>query len=640
MALNKQTNKPTNEQTNEQTNRLWLVSWFVCLLIGLIVGALGGWVVGQVGQPRGVVYGVPPKVELAQHAFGVNVDLNQLPSNFFEQAQPIGARWLRQTISWRDSEVTAGRYIWKFDLDRAKQHNYHILLLLRETPDWARDAQTTPSAPPKDARAFGAFARAVAERYKGMADAYQVWDEPNLAAGWGGQEPNPIDYARLLREAAINIHAVDPNAIIVSAALAPTTENGPLNINEPEFLRQLYRVGARDSFDVLGAEPFGFWTGPDDRRVDVNALNFSRLILLREIMQANGDGNKAIWATSFGWFVKGDGDSPFGGDTAEKQTARTLDAIRRARDEWPWLGPLMFARWQPEGANDPRSGFALLQADGSQSLLLQSLTQTNSVDTRVLTIGRHAPDDPHVRYPQSWRVTHEAADAPKDESGSLDHATPLTLRFRGTRFDLSVRRGFFEGFLFVTVDGQPANALPRDEQGRSYVVLFDPLGQTADVTLARGLGDGEHVVELAPQGGWGQWALAGFVVARERDDVTAWPFVGAVIGVLLSLVAYRVSRIANRPAHHASRITHHASRITLHISRISPAAIFLAGALLYFSPTVAASWLLIALLALLIFVRLDAGLALVAFAIPFYLQPKALGVGSYAVVEIVVLLCA
>src|SRR5207237_7432539 len=128
-------------------------------------------------------------------------------------------------------------------------------------------------------------------------------------------------------------------------------------------------------------------------------------------------------------------------------------------------------------------------------------------------------------YPRSWRVTPDGADIPQND------ATPVTIGFRGTRFDLTVRRGNYQAFLFVKVDGQPANALPRDEQGRSYVVLYDPLAQTADVTLANGLPDQEHVVELAPQGGWGQWAIAGWTVSRERADTGWGRWLGALVGI-------------------------------------------------------------------------------------------------------------
>lgn len=614
-------------------------------LVGALVGWIGGWVVDQRAQSRGAVYGVPPRVELADHSLGVTVDLLRMSAaeraQFYEQARRIGIQWIRLPISWRaiDKRAPGALFDWsKLDpligeirAQRVYGLPLNILAVLKDLPDWTLDPKALPDGqPPQDWRVFSmSLAHDVSLRYKGEIAAYQIWDEPNLAANWLGHYPDPIAYTRLLRASAITIRANDPNAKIISAALAPTMENGPLNINEPEFLRQMYRAGAGEFFDALGAEPFGFWSGPDDRRVDVNVLNFSRIVLLRELMQANGDEHKAIWATSFGWYVKGAGDSPFGGDTAAVQTSRTLDAIRRARDEWPWLGPLMFARWQSEGDNDPRAGFALLSPTASP--LLQSLVHDETFIPPA-TVGHYHPLSPSALYPGSWLQAPEGADIPRGD------ASPLKIFFRGTRFDLTVRRGPYEGFLFVTVDGAPANALPRDEQGRSYVVLYDPLAQTAAVSLARDLADKEHRVEIVPQGGWGQWAIAGWIVSRERDE-TMWPMIGAVVGVLVFGVSGRVIGRMTNDERRRSNVRALFSRQSSYVLRYSAPLVFAAGSALYLSPSAIISWLLIALLAVLIVWRLDAGLALVAFAIPFYLQPKPLGVGSYAVVEIALWLC-
>ncbi len=619
-------------------------------IIGLtIVGALLGWGVGRLVEqrtlPRGVVYGVPPQIDLATHDVGATVDLTALDQTARERltggAPCLHIRWLRQPIHWRDIEKSPGQFTWpqlNLPLVDAFGRRIHILVVLQDSPDWARDTNQPVSAPPKDARPFGAFARAFTEQFKGQIDAYQIWDEPNIAAGWGGKYANANEYATLLREGAINIRAADPNAKIISAALAPNTESGPLNLNEPEYLRAMYRAGAKDFFDAVGAEPFGFWTGPDDRRVDVSVLNFSRVILLREVMEANGDAHKAIWATSFGWSIAGLGDPAYGGDEQNTQLMRTGIAIHRAQDEWAWLGTLMFARWQPIGANDPRAGFALQDEEGRARLLLG--VGMGCGNFRVAPIGRYPADDWSAVYPPNWRVAPDGADIPQNDS------TPLTIGFRGTRFDLRVRRGNYEAFLFVKVDGQPANALPRDEQARAYVVLFDPLAQTDDVTLARDLPNKEHFVEIVPRGGWGQWAITGWTVSNEREEDGRVRLLGALIGAAVGGVFALVLRrttddgrstnaLSSLVIRHSSLVAHHSSFIT----RIAFTLTFVAGVALYLSPSVTLSWPIIALLAVLVVWRLDAGLALVALASPFYLQPKSLGIGSYSVVEIVLLLC-
>ena len=76
---------------------------------------------------------------------------------------------------------------------------------------------------------------------------------------------------------------------------------------------------------------------------------------------------------------------------------------------------------------------------------------------------------------------------------------------------------------------------------RTYLVLYDPLGEEATLPIATGLPDGEHVARFVAHGGWNQWALASFTV---RGDATTtfltslreWAIpAGLVVGVLALL---------------------------------------------------------------------------------------------------------
>ena len=58
------------------------------------------------------------------------------------------------------------------------------------------------------------FARAVAERYKGRVDAYQIWNEPNLSREWGNRPPNAAEYTELLRIANQTIKEIDSDVLV------------------------------------------------------------------------------------------------------------------------------------------------------------------------------------------------------------------------------------------------------------------------------------------------------------------------------------------------------------------------------------------------------------------------------------------
>ena len=75
-----------------------------------------------------------------------------------------------------------------------------------------------------------------------------------------------------------------------------------------------------------------------------------------------------------------------------------------------------------------------------------------------------------AQYEGAWRFSDAGADPPHGADAGARNAT-LALTFVGRALDLHVRRGDYWAVLYVCVDGQAANGLPRDEKGRSYLVL-------------------------------------------------------------------------------------------------------------------------------------------------------------------------
>ncbi|MBC8249626.1 MAG: O-antigen ligase family protein, partial [Anaerolineales bacterium] len=218
----------------------------------------------------------------------------------------------------------------------------------------------------------------------------------------------------------------------------------------------------------------------------------------------------------------------------------------------------------------------------------------------------------------------------------------LVIPFKGTRLDLTVRRGDFWGILYVTVDGKPANGLPQDNQGRSYLVLHDPLYRTETVTLASGLDDEGHEAELVAEGGWGQWAIVGWTVAREPNLLPyqlAWALLGICAVVLLAAIAKQLAASRHLLPAACSLLRQFVGRYHDLPESLQLAVTFSTALVFYLSPWPIISLLALALLAISICLRLDIGLALVAFSIPFYLYPKHIFGIALSMVEITTLLC-
>ncbi len=117
---------------------------------------------------------------------------------------------------------------WDAIVEDVTQHNLTLVAVLDGSPDWARAPEnaSNPLAPPQQRADMGRFAKTFAERYGHTLRYYQVWDEPNIQPHWGQGLVDAADYAGLLREAAVQLHAADPDSVILAAALAPNSEPG------------------------------------------------------------------------------------------------------------------------------------------------------------------------------------------------------------------------------------------------------------------------------------------------------------------------------------------------------------------------------------------------------------------------------
>ncbi len=475
-----------------------------------------------------------PEVETPRLALWPRVGVNLAPqaldnASLLQMLHEAGVRWVRVEVPWAEVEPAPGRYRWApWDArwQRLQRFGLTPVVVLNTSPAWARAAEDrdNPLAPPARPEDLARFAGALARRYGDVLRYYQVWDEPNIAPHWGRREADPLGYVRLLAATATALRRADPDAVLLSAALAPTLDPGRVNYNDLAYLDALYRLGADAWFDVLAWQGYGFDRPPEDPPAP-DRLNFRRVELAREVMRRYGDADTPIWITGFGWNALSR-PTPWKEVPAPIQRAYLARALAWAERHLPWSGPLFWVHAYP---NRPPAaaewGFALWDPDGTPRPAWQALA---ALATRVVVPpGAHAFPLPCPLAAPTCR--------PADTPVVLPLRTPatgerVTLPFRGTGLILEVTAGPHWQTLWVTVDGRPAPDLPRTTDGRAYLNLYRARATRVRVLVAHDLPYGDHTLTLEGGPGDPVWALNALTVLP-YPLTPPWPL---VVGLLVA----------------------------------------------------------------------------------------------------------
>lgn len=273
-----------------------------------------------------------------------------------------GFNWIKQAFSWESIEG-AGRGIYDWSIadqvvTHANDRDLKILARLSLDPDlrgfWAGD-------PPANGDAFAEFAGELAKRYScqpgaiGCIQAYQIWNEPNLAREWGNKRPNPAEYVQFLGKAYRAIKAANPNAIVISAGMAPTGDNSDIAMPDDLFYDQMYQAMGGNSngyFDALGVHGAGYAAPPELDPAEAASnpkyggyrfFAFRHVEDIRRIMEKYGDTAKKIVLLEFGWTY--DPVNPaykwHGADAGIDKFVQAdylVRAYKYAAANWPWVG--------------------------------------------------------------------------------------------------------------------------------------------------------------------------------------------------------------------------------------------------------------------------------------------------------------
>ncbi|HUU09527.1 MAG TPA: hypothetical protein VM431_03200 [Phycisphaerae bacterium] len=236
-------------------------------------------------------------------------------------AKAVGINWTRlhdagtPYIGWYHLEPEKGK--WQFcdkELKRYRRWGMKVLGSFSTAPRWAsyfadqkpHDGYFDRFYQPKRMEDFAEYVRTVAQRYKGVIDAYDVWNEPWIHAWWGvdydeskrdrqgyltSKEPQK-DFVRLMKTAYEVAKQVDPG-ITVLGVNTTTDGGGEHSISGTEWTRGIVEHGGLDFCDAIAYHQYtGAGLGfPGD------AAQMGYQDAIGPIIEKVGRAPKPVWMT-------------------------------------------------------------------------------------------------------------------------------------------------------------------------------------------------------------------------------------------------------------------------------------------------------------------------------------------------------
>lgn len=313
-----------------------------------------------------------------------------------------GFGWIRQQVVWKDMEMfecpegfelqgpvcQSGdqtttpqhrKYVWdQLDpiIEATAAYDLKILISVVQSP-----APYNPQhGLPQDPVTLGNFVAAMAERYGNQIQAYEIWNEQNLAHETGGRIV-PEDagrYVEILKESYQRIKAINPDAYVLAGAPSTTGfTREDVALSDLEYYRAMYSYQdgiVRDYFDIQAVHPSGSANPPDtlwpdnpstaEGWTEDSTFYFRHIEHVRDIMVEYGMGDHQMWITEYGWATENTTPGyEFGNQVSFEQQAEYITgAIRYTYENYPWVSNMFL--WNMNFAVTWNEHLAFLQQRG------------------------------------------------------------------------------------------------------------------------------------------------------------------------------------------------------------------------------------------------------------------------------------
>jgi hypothetical protein len=232
---------------------------------------------------------------------------------------PIGTLGELTDAGWASVEPSSGQFDWTH-LDEvialAQQNGVTTIdYNMHTTPLWAAANPNAPcefsnltacSSPPANIDDWTNFVTALATRYKGKINYYEVWDEADYNEQWSGTVQQMVQMAQT---AYVAIKSIDPNAQVLTPG---TTVAGAQASGPQAWLNSYFQQGGTQYTDGITWHGFYCQNGTGNSEcpggigcnVAIDCAGtplLQQITNIRAVAQANGLTSKDIFDTSGSW---------------------------------------------------------------------------------------------------------------------------------------------------------------------------------------------------------------------------------------------------------------------------------------------------------------------------------------------------
>jgi hypothetical protein len=269
--------------------RKWLLVAVVAALMAVPASASAYLPPGFLGiSPQSP--GAPKDYDLMAEA---GVDSVRLPL-FWNGIEPESPAIVRPDWEGFDHEVEV-----------AAEAGIRIMPFVWASPTWiAEESGEVPVHTASQRAAWGRFLNLAVRRYGPFGSfwsahpklnflpirSWEIWNEENLVTF--AADPNPKDYAKLIRISGRVLHRADAGAQVLIGGLFGRPLQIPPNVASGAFLQGVYEAGnVKPYFDGVALHPYV---------ADAKAMG-PQMNNLRRIMNGHGDRSTPLYVTELGW---------------------------------------------------------------------------------------------------------------------------------------------------------------------------------------------------------------------------------------------------------------------------------------------------------------------------------------------------